>query len=71
MQLPHLRKLTMDGIRWTRERLTELKQLSQLRDLHILIWTSNLTSTELIQFSHRIPCSWSAFTSGTSMWMSL
>jgi hypothetical protein len=40
MQLPHLRKLTMDGIRWTRERLRELKQLSQLRELHILIWTS-------------------------------
>jgi hypothetical protein len=35
MHLPHLRTLTMFGIRWTDERLTELKQLSQLRELSI------------------------------------
>jgi hypothetical protein len=53
MQLPHLRKLTMYGIRWTDERLTELKQLSQLRDLHILIWPS-MQLAELFQPPHSL-----------------
>jgi hypothetical protein len=32
-QLPQLRKLTLYGIAWTDEQLTEIKQLSQLREL--------------------------------------
>jgi hypothetical protein len=34
VQLPRLRKLSIYGIAWTDERLAELKQFSQLRELH-------------------------------------
>jgi hypothetical protein len=46
-QLPHLRTLTLLHVRWTYERLTDLKPLSSLRDLN-----TNLTSHQLIQLCY-------------------
>jgi hypothetical protein len=46
-QLPHLRTLNLLDVRWTYERLTDLKPLSSLRELN-----TNLTSHQLIQLCH-------------------
>jgi hypothetical protein len=58
LQLSRLRKLTLNGGRWTDEWQTEVKQLSHLRELDVPVLQSAQVIALVALFHHRPSAHW-------------